>query len=328
MSSTSKKQSMIEYARENFSDFAEVIEAVLPDFVRLEWYQDVPYKPWFKTWQKAGITILPNHYYSPIPDLNELTDHQINKEMPLIGIEMADNDQLELLKQLSTFKHEYAEFADRTKARKDGKYFLGGAYPRVDAEIAYAMVRHLKPSKIIEIGAGFSSLAMSEACLANRAEGHETEFVSIDPYPNPIIQLNPPGLTQFLETPLEEVDPTLFDGLGKNDILFIDSTHVIKPGNDVDFEYFSLIPNLPVGVVVHVHDIFLPKPYPSNWLRREHIYWNEQYLLAAFLAFNEAFKTKFASAYICQKYPSDIHEAIPKLPDNPSAGSFWFERLK
>lgn len=328
MSSISDKQRIVEYARENFSDFAEIVEAVLPEFVRLEWYQDVPYKAWFKRWQKAGVTILPNHYYSPIPDLNVLTDQQINQETPLIGIDMADEDQRALLKDLQKFKNEYSVFAERTKPRRDGKYFLGGAYPRVDAEIAYAMVRHLKPAKIIEIGAGFSTLAMSEACVANRAEGQETVFLSIDPFPNPIVQMNPPGLTEFLETPLEDVDPQLFEGLAKNDILFIDSTHVIKPGNDVDFEYFSLIPKLPVGVVVHVHDIFLPKPYPSNWLRREHIYWNEQYLLAAFLAFNDTFKTKLASAYMCQKYPDDIHEAIPELPQSPSAGSFWFERLK
>ena len=311
----------------NWDTFAAVLSDVLPKYVQLNWYQDTPYKRHFKDWQKAGVTIIPNHYYSPVPDLNNLPPGALEAKFPLHGIDMRDDAELALLEALKGYAAEYDAFAKRTKPRTDGKWFLGGPFARPDADTAYAMVRHLKPKRIIEIGSGHSTLAMSEACLKNKAEGHPVEFISIDPYPSYVLAYNPKGMTRHITEPLESLPLELFENLGENDILFIDSTHIIRPGGDVEYEYFHLIPKIGKGCWVHVHDIFLPHPYPSNWIANEHIFWNEQHLLAAFLAFNPSFEVTLGLNYLCDKFPDEIRAAFKEMGDTPRAGSFWFKRV-
>ena len=311
----------------NWDAFATLLADVLPKYVQLNWYQDTPYKRHFKNWQKAGVSIIPNHYYSPIPDLNNLPPGALDARFPLHGIDMRDDAQLALLQSLKAYAKEYDDFAKRTKPKTDGRWFQGGPFARPDADTAYAMVRHLKPKRIIEIGSGFSTLAMSEACLKNKAEGAPVEFISIDPYPSYILDFKPKGLTRHIPEPLESLPLSLFESLGENDILFIDSTHIIRPGGDVEYEYFHLIPKIGKGTWVHVHDIFLPNPYPSNWIAQEHIFWNEQHLLAAFLAFNQSFEVTLGLNYVCDKFPDVIRDTFKAMNDPPRAGSFWFRRV-
>ncbi len=312
---------------ENWDSVASLLSEVLPKYVQLVWYKDTPYKRHFKAWQEAGVTILPNHYYSPVPDLNRLPPGALEARFPLHGIEMHDEAQLAFLKTLKAYAGEYDAFAGRTQPLTDGRWYLGGPFARPDADSAYAMVRHLKPKRIIEIGSGFSTLAMSEACLKNKAEGHPVEFISIDPYPSYVLSHKPAGLTRHIAEPLESLPLALFEGLGENDILFIDSTHIIRPGSDVEYEYFHLIPKVGTGAWVHVHDIFLPKPYPPNWITEEHIFWNEQHLLAAFLAFNKSFTVTLALNFLCDKYPDAIRDTFQAMAPTPQAGSFWFKRV-
>lgn len=310
----------------NWDAFANVLRDVLPKYVRLVWGGNMPYKRHFKAWQEAGVTILPNHYYSPVPDLNRLPPGALDARFPLHGVEMNDDSQLALLAALRTYKGEYGAFAQRTAALNDGRWFQGGPFARPDADTAYALVRHLKPRRIIEIGSGFSTLAMSEACLKNAADGRPVEFLSIDPYPSYVLASNPKGLTRHFAEPLKSIPLSLFDSLTENDILFIDSTHVIRPGSDVEYEYFHLIPSVGKGTWIHVHDIFLPLPYPSNWITNEHIFWNEQHLLAAFLAFNDKYQTTLALSYMCDKFPGEMRQTYPGLPEHLSAGSYWFQK--
>jgi hypothetical protein len=151
--------------------------------------------------------------------------------------------------------------------------------------------------------------------------------VAIEPYPNDLFMNHIPGLTELRPVRLEEVDVADFEKLDANDILFIDSSHVIKCGNDVEIEYFEIIPRIKPGVIVHVHDIFLPAPYPPNWLKYEHVFWNEQYLLAALLMHSRVFEVLWAGCLIHQKYPEQLIRTIPGYkPDNCLPGSFWFRR--
>jgi hypothetical protein len=312
----------------NWPRFAEILREVLPKYVFFQWGGQVPYKSFFKSWQAAGVTIMPNHFYSPVPELDRLRADDLIRPLPLDGIEMRDDHQLTLLDKLATFKSEYSQFLVRSPS-SEGTFYFGGAFGRIDAELLYATVRHYKPVRFVEIGTGFSTLAISEACLKNRDEGHECEFISIDPFPNDVLTYRPKGLTTHLASRIEEVPLSLFSALEDGDILFIDSTHVFKVASDVEYEFFHIIPRLSRGVHVHVHDIFLPDAYPPHWVESEHVFWNEQYLLAAFLAFNETFEVNLAAAYLANRYPEALRAAIPDLPDGRLyPGSFWMRRSK
>ena len=319
-------QRLKEWAAIDFDSFAAALAQVLPEYVKLDWEGKARYRDWFERWQEAGVTILPNHYYSPIPDLSVAKTETLTRREPLIGVNMRENAQLEMLKLLERFRCEYSALDARGEHRDDGRYFKLGPYPILDAMVTYAYVRNLKPKRIIEIGSGHSTLILSEACLKNAEEGHPCEFISIDPYPSYVLAFAPKGLTAHRAVGAENVELELFTNLCENDILFIDSTHVWKPGNDVDYEYFTIIPSLQPGVHVHIHDIFIPKMYPLKWTKNVHIFWNEQALLTAFLTNNDSFDVSFATAYLCDRKQTIMRESFPADMPVHQGGSFWIRR--
>lgn len=311
----------------NFDEFAALMGEVLPQHVYLDWTDDAAYKRHFAAWQKAGFTVLPNHYYSPVPDLNTLSYQTQAARYPLHGIDLNETAHRDLLRSFLPFVDEIRRFSARRQPTTDGLWFAGGAFGLLDAQAAYAMVRSQKPKRIIEIGTGFSTLAMAEACARNGAEGYPVDFTTIDPYPSFAVDLNPAGLTRNLTTPVERLPLETFDALEAGDILFIDSTHVIRPGGDVEFEYFHILPRLKSGVWIHVHDIFFPLPYPPEWARDRHIFWNEQQLLMAFLAFNQSFQARLALSAACDQWIDAISEAFPGTTRTHGPGSFWMQRV-
>jgi len=119
-----------------------------------------------------------------------------------------------------------------------------------------------------------------------------------------------------------------FGKLKENDILFIDSSHVLKIGSDVQYEYLDILPRLSKGVIVHVHDIFLPAEYPKEWVLKDYIFWTEQYLLQAFLAFNDSFEVLWAGHYMHLKYPNKLEDAFSYKRDERLPGSFWMRKIK
>jgi hypothetical protein len=126
---------------------------------------------------------------------------------------------------------------------------------------------------------------------------------------------------------VQDVDLTLFESLGENDVLFIDSSHVLHVDSDVRFLFLEVLPNLQPGVVVHVHDIFLPDHYPRQWVVEEHRFWTEQYLLQAFLAFNPSFEILWAGSYMRARHAERLREAFASYDSSVWPGSFWFRRL-
>src|SRR5262249_5831168 len=155
--------------------------------------------------------------------------------------------------------------------------------------VYYALIRHFRPKRIIEIGSGNSTVLAAAACMTNQKEyGAAPRLTAIEPYPNEILKKGLPGLTELIDQPLQKVDLGLFQTLEEGDILFIDSSHVLRAGNDVELEYLEIIPRLKPGVFVHVHDVSLPRRYPKCYFDQQ-LFWNEQQLLQAFLAFNSRF---------------------------------------
>jgi hypothetical protein len=191
------------------------------------------------------------------------------------------------------------------------------------------MIRYFKPKKIIEIGSGFSTYISARAALMNKEKDVvNTELIAVEPFPNDTLKRGFPGLSALIQKPLEQVDLDLFLSLEANDILFIDSTHVLKIGGDVKYLYLEILPRLRNGVIVHSHDIFLPREYPKSWVIDNHWFWTEQYLLQAFLAFNSAFEILWASQYMSRKYPNESSFVFPSYRKDSllGPGSFWIKR--
>jgi len=326
------ERAIIDYALqpENEDRFARLLEGILSHYTRWEWGRNTVLRRHFNEWQRAGFNLLPNHYYVPVPDIASL-GATIERESALLGIEILESAQLELLRDVcEPFRCEYAALPEEPTAEPHQFHFNNGTFEHADAELLYSLVRHRKPRRMIEVGSGYSTLLAAAACERNRVEdGIECELEAVEPFPFPILEERLPGLTRLLKKPLEELDPRHFEKLEAGDILFLDSTHVLKTGSDVQILYLEVLPRLRPGVLVHVHDIFLPSEYPRDWLLKEHVFWNEQYVLQAFLSFNRSFRVVFAGQLMHQRHPKALAEVFPGYdPQANHPGSFWFERTE
>jgi hypothetical protein len=300
----------------------------------------------FRIFEKAGFHVTPNLFYYPIPDTTALKSEIWTTESDLVGLDMNIVQQLQLLREVfPKYQNEWIFPYNKDPTFSEHDFFLnnssfgGGG----DAEVLHSMIRHFKPRKIIEVGAGFSTYLSARACLLNKQkDGVTTELIAVEPYPNEVLKRGFPGLSFLIQKPLEQVDLNLFARLGENDILFIDSTHVLKIGGDVKYAYLEILPRLKKGVIVHSHDIFLPFEYPKSWVLDKHLFWTEQYLLQAFLAFNSSFEILWAGHYMSRNYLNELSEVFPcfqgvhidisvavaKDVGSLCSGSLWMRRKK
>ncbi len=284
--------------------------------------------------EKLGFHITPNHFYFPIPDTRKLRDTLWSNPSELIGIDVNERRQLELLSLFLKFKNEYDRFP-KDEAVEPFQYYLHNDYfEGVDGEILYCMIRHFKPRKIFEIGSGYSTYLSAQAIGKNEQEdeNHNCALVAIEPYPNKILEKGFPGLSELITQEVQDVPITKFNQLKENDILFIDSSHVLKIGGDVHYEYLEILPRLNRGVLIHVHDIFLPSEYPKSWLHNRLFFWDEQYLLQAFLAFNDSYEILWGSSYMHLKHPNKLKEAFSSYSNlnknSTPPHSFWIRKTK
>jgi hypothetical protein len=133
---------------------------------------------------------------------------------------------------------------------------------------------------------------------------------------------------RVLRQRVEEIDPTLFAELEENDMLFIDSSHIIRPQGDVVTEYLEILPSLPRGIIVHVHDILTPRDYLREWVVDRMVLWNEQYLLEAFLSGNDSWKIVGALNLLKHRHFAQLQRACPYLTPEREPGSFYIQRVK
>lgn len=291
-------------------------------------------KKTFSLWQRLGINITLNNYYSNIPDLRELKEDIWKKQSDLVGIDINLNKQLEFLSLFtSQFKDEYDKFP-KTKGDllKPYEYFINNPFfGPVSGEILYSMIRYFKPKKIIEIGSGYSTFLSAKAIRKNKEIDniYSCDLIAIDPYPNQILKKGFPGLSSLIQKKVQEIPVSFFKKLQTNDILFIDSTHVLKIGSDVQYEYLEILPRLNKGVIVHIHDILLPGEYHKNWVIKHKLFWNEQYLLQAFLTFNKNFEILWTGSFLHFNFPEKLENAF-KTYNRKSrfSTSFWMKKIK
>jgi hypothetical protein len=326
------EEQIVQYAlnENNYEKFAELLCKILPAYSKWQWGVDSVYRRYFNKWQQNGASLLPNHFYSPVPDMNHIK-HAYDKRNEMYGVDLNDNVQIHFIETVCPlFIYEYATFPNNPTPIPYQFHFNNGSFERVDAEILHCMVRIYKPRRIIEIGSGYSTLVTAAACELNRQrEGVSCQFEAIEPFPNSLFRDRIPGLSLLITEKLQNIEMSYFDQLGEGDILFIDSTHVLKTGSDVQLLYLDIIPRLRPGVVIHIHDIFLPHEYPLSWLKEEHIFWNEQYILQSFLAFNNIFRIIWAGSYMQMNYREKLTKAFPGYSsESCMPGSLWITKVK
>jgi predicted O-methyltransferase YrrM len=271
----------------------------------------------FRILQPLGFHLTRNHFYEPIPDTRFLNKSiwLVHSDIP--GLDMNPAKQNDFLEKVVPKYISECNFPKNETPSSYEFHFENEFFNALDAEILHCMVRHFKPKRIIEIGSGYSTLVSANAALLNKVKDNiTTELECIEPNPNETLVKGFPGLTRITSVPLEKVNLSLFSALEENDILFIDSSHVIKTGNDVIYEYLEIIPRLRTGVLVHLHDIFIPDEYPEKWILDEHKFWTEQYLLQAFLAFNSAFEVIWASSFMALNNKEILENYIPSWKDS------------
>jgi hypothetical protein len=278
----------------------------------------------FDYWQQQGFMLLRNHFYSPVPDMASLADDHWQKKQSLHGIDMRDAHQLELLTEaFPKFADEYKDFSIEKTNDPFQYFFKCGEFTGSDALVLHCMIRHFKPAQIIEVGAGFSTLISAQAARLNG----DTRLTAIEPYPRDFLLQGLPGLSDLVQQKVQDVDIERFTSLTAGDILFIDTSHVVKTGSDVNSLFLDVLPRLHAGVIIHIHDIFLPNDYPRKWLAEDRLFWNEQYLLQAFLMYNTAFEVLFANQYMYLTHPEQMKASFPNAPWL-DGGSFWLRKVQ
>jgi hypothetical protein len=282
----------------------------------------------FRFWQSIGFNVTVAGFYSPIPEMSQLSAGHWKKPFEMLGVDMRAQEQRSFLQRV---KKEVSEefIALSAAASEDGFSFERGFFSPVDAEMYYSMICLHKPRVVIEIGAGNTTHLAAAALERNREEfGVIAELHAIEPYPNPSLKKGFSGLTSLIQKPVQEVSMEVFDLLQEGDILFIDSSHVMKAGSDVQHEFFKLLPRLPKGVFVHVHDIHFPYDYLKRWVMDEQKFWNEQYVLHAFLMFNNAFQVRWCSSYMHHLHSNELAHVIPSYDSKKhTPSSFWMQRV-
>lgn len=194
----------------------------------------------------------------------------------------------------------------------------------IDATILHAMIRHHRPQKMVEVGSGYSTGIAAAAITKNGSGEFQQELVAIDPQPRSALVAETPGLSKIIQKPLQEVD---LKEIIDCDLLFIDSSHIVKMGGNVNYEILEIIPRLKPGAIVHLHDILLPGEYWKEWVTLDHNFWTEQYLLQAFLQFNTDFEILWASRFMSVNQPDSIQSAFPAYdPEEHRISSFWIRR--
>ncbi|HEY8329241.1 MAG TPA: class I SAM-dependent methyltransferase [Rhodanobacter sp.] len=275
---------------------------------------------------KSTLATRPS-FYSPLVDVIDVIrrgDTFWHPDPQDLGIDFHTREQTALLAACAPFLAQYNYPAmGAADAKLDAFYDGNSQFSYLDARMLFALMQLWRPARIIEVGSGYSTLLMED--VNRRLLDGATQITSIEPYPRPFMQrLGKRGIT-LIEQKVQDVPFDRFTELQAGDVLFIDSSHVVKTGSDVNALIFGVLPRLSAGVRIHFHDVFLPHEYPESWVR-EGRSWNEQYLVRALLQFGtNHFRMLFSSAYAATCLPDVVAGALGGTPQ--SGGSLWIEKL-
>ena len=268
---------------------------------------------------RAGVVVVPNHYYTPVADVNELRQLQKfwAKRSPMLGVDMNVAAQANALREMvKPYEPEFRGNAAFKEATAKG---FGPGFGEIEAQCLHGVLRALKPRRIVEIGSGVSTYCALNAVALNEKEGHHADITCIEPHPTKFLRDVRGKKINLLEIPVQKLDPDFFLRLDEGDLLFIDSTHAIKPGGDVIYLYLEVIPRLKPGVIVHIHDIFFPYLYQRDLLQLRTLFqWSETALLLALLTSNKRLSVLFCLSLLHYDAPEVLSDIFPEYIRQPA----------
>jgi predicted O-methyltransferase YrrM len=275
--------------------------------------------------RRVGIWPLRKNYYDPLFDPRDLSV-PLNAPRSLPGINWNTEEQLRILQEMD-YVEELKSFLKKDNRGPLRYSYDNGSFLSGDADYLYSFIRLNKPRRVIEIGCGNSTLLIAEAVRRNREAdaGYECAHTCIEPYENPwLAQLN----VKLIRERVERLGIEPFLELQGNDLLFIDSSHIIRPCGDVVFQIIEVLPRLNPGVFAHIHDVFSPRNYLSEWVVELGFLWNEQYLLEAFLSQNGKFKIVGALNYLHHNHYEKLAAICATYDKSREPGSFYIQRIE
>lgn len=273
--------------------------------------------------KSIGVFPIRNHYYEPLFDDKLIADPlEIDRYLP--GIDLNENGQINFLKELC-YQEELISLNLNQPENTTGSFCVkNGSFISGDADFLYQIIRHIKPNKVVEVGSGNSTKIARLALLKNKAEtGQNYKHICIEPYEQPFLE-SLDGIT-LLRTRIEDCNFDWKSELQPRDLLFIDSSHIIRPQGDVLKEYLEIFPQLKAGVYVHIHDIFTPKDYLKTWVVDKVKFWNEQYLLEALLTNTNRYEIVAALNYLKHNHYNLFSKVCPYVSPENEPGSFYFK---
>lgn len=240
--------------------------------------------------------------------------------------------ELDLEAQLRSLAAELSEYVREFSPPRDAPgdeagFFLSNPhYGPIDAQLLYAMVRRFRPRRVIELGSGYSTLVIATASARNASEGQPVEHRVYDPFPSAVLARVRDRIELHARS-AAEIELETFAALEADDVLFIDTTHVVKPRSEVLHLLLNALPALQPGVVAHIHDVYRPFEYPRALYEVFGAYWQEHYLLQAFLAFNAEFEVLCATHALARLRPEQLATLVPNgAAGAASPSSFWIRR--
>lgn len=281
----------------------------------------------FKQQYDRNCNSYPAHFYNPLIDKQAVLERSEliwPESLPhsVAGIDMNLDVQKNWATIMASYYNELPFFVE---PRNGHRYFYNNEYYSYSDAIAlYSFLRKLEPSQVIEIGSGFSSAAMLDTADQLQLT---TRFRFIDPFPQRLQQLldqNDQHKVEIMAARLQDVPIDYFEQLKRNDILFIDSSHVIKTGSDVNHYLFEILPRLREGVYIHIHDIFYPFEYPKEWIEAG-FNWSELFAVRAFLMNNKEYQIQFFSHYLHTVHPEYLRN-MPLMREN-YGGNLWLRKI-
>lgn len=268
------------------------------------------------------------HFYSPVVDPAELalrSDELWPAGIPECpGVDFNDAQLQTVLREwFPRFMPDF-DYPEQPVATESKFFVQNSQFSWLDCRTLFVILRQLKPKRLIEIGSGFSSLLSAD--VNQRFFNGSMEFTCVEPFPRGFLLAGVPGLTRLEVRKVQQLEPEWFDQLQTGDILFIDSSHVCKTGSDVNHLYLKVLPRLRPGVIVHIHDIFLPCEYLKSWVLDENRSWNEQYLVQVMLQHSQRYRVLFANYYAFLRYPQLVVDALATGKGHGyGGGSLWLQ---
>ncbi|HEX4127571.1 MAG TPA: class I SAM-dependent methyltransferase [Acidimicrobiales bacterium] len=266
----------------------------------------------------------PGHYYSPVPTMREIMadqDRIFTRPDFLTGLDLNADAQLALFRELAPLA---GDVTFNTEPLPDRRYFTNNpSYGVGDGLILQAFLRLLRPKRYLEVGSGWTTaltLDTNDRWLDGRLH-----LTCIEPYPDDLSRLvRPDDNVEIIVSPVQGVDIARFTELEPGDILFIDCSHVVRTGSDAHHLITRVLPVVPSGIYIHIHDMFWPFEYPRQWVEEGRA-WSESYLLHAFLLFNREFEIVLFNDWLSSQHYETMVHAVPALADG-AGGALWLRR--